>query len=1102
MTVASASNNAAGSVAGPSRLSASPKKTFYPVWPQSHDEAEYFEVPPDHFLAQQRGSNKTRPTNSSEHLFARRLSASSVSTTSSTLGQASMPLAGITGRSDAVTAALSTSPSQALSELATAVRSGISALPSSLGHINNPLDRLADAVPRPTGFSTVDEHIPDTSTLAAADFDVDVRSGFLPPEAPVRRLSAPYAEHWEHALDLAKRIPLMHGGGGTKTTPHQRLLARRWRRSIREMPILPLSDELANDIRYARRGHVVLSFLAHFYIHSQPRKVTAALAVAPQRTWLNMFSRKTPDDLQDEQDLADELAGKYMRRLPAAIAVPWVQLSQKLDLPPVLTYATTVLWNWDYIDPSRGLEPDNLSIVETFTATPSEHHFFFTSLLIEARGVEALELMRVSLDEAFVADRVARRRIAGYLNRLAVVIKSLTKLLHDVRNGCDPKIFYWGIRPWFVGSDTVDKGEEAGWHFEGVDPEGIKRVFSGPSAGQSSMIHAIDVFLDVDHTRRKQRLHRPAATTNADARGADATFMERMSLYMPGHHRAFLSHLRNISFDDADQDQDDELQDLEPREANSDADGEQQLRELPHPIRSLALKAKSEEHDEGLPAAYDNALQELKALRDEHMKVAYLYIVAQARGSPPDAYAPLAKGFTGEPNVDRRLAAKAKAHADAEAEARAILDTNSKDNGGGAKGTGGTDLVTFLRDCRVNTIDALIMAKQAAVATSSTSTSTRTPASTSTVANTTVAADVVDSASSAVNAAAESSSGQSSSSFASSFLPSQRLHNVSTGDVSDTMAAPQNTLTDSVTRLSPPRDDAYDVQVWAVDVSGHSDLLTELELRNLTADLLPGKANAADREKVLKYYRQADRVRSLVARLLPRLLLATHFDVPYDEVRFSVTRQGRPYISAPRLPVYFDFNISHDTDWVVMGFCTSRLAVSDRNAPRVGTDVMALQLPKYEQDVRSFVETMDIALTASETRWVLEPLTCASGCGAETALHRLFTLWTYKEAYTKNLGMGLGFDFSRIQFDFASASQPQLSIDAQVQTAYKFVDVLLPSSAAAGAASQLVVCHGPHSNLDQHIIDKQISAHQAQRSRLLRVMTLEQLIAQVRSLVT
>ncbi len=34
---------------------------------------------------------------------------------------------------------------------------------------------------------------------------------------------------------------------------------------------------------------------------------------------------------------------------------------------------------------------------------------------------------------------------------------------------------------------------------------------------------------------------------------------------------------------------------------------------------------------------------------------------------------------------------------------------------------------------------------------------------------------------------------------------------------------------------------------------------------------------------------------------------------------------------------------------------------------------MALQLPKYETSVKSFTETMDMALTAAETKFVLEP---------------------------------------------------------------------------------------------------------------------------------
>ncbi|KAG8841773.1 hypothetical protein FRB91_004699, partial [Serendipita sp. 411] len=42
----------------------------------------------------------------------------------------------------------------------------------------------------------------DTSTLAAHDFDVDVRSGFMPPEPPVSRLPSEWQE-WEVVLQDA-----------------------------------------------------------------------------------------------------------------------------------------------------------------------------------------------------------------------------------------------------------------------------------------------------------------------------------------------------------------------------------------------------------------------------------------------------------------------------------------------------------------------------------------------------------------------------------------------------------------------------------------------------------------------------------------------------------------------------------------------------------------------------------------------------------------------------------------------------------------------------------------------------------------------------------
>lgn len=42
----------------------------------------------------------------------------------------------------------------------------------------------------------------DVSTVAAADYDVDVRSGFMPPAEPVARLEGDF-EAWEDVLDAA-----------------------------------------------------------------------------------------------------------------------------------------------------------------------------------------------------------------------------------------------------------------------------------------------------------------------------------------------------------------------------------------------------------------------------------------------------------------------------------------------------------------------------------------------------------------------------------------------------------------------------------------------------------------------------------------------------------------------------------------------------------------------------------------------------------------------------------------------------------------------------------------------------------------------------------
>lgn len=463
------------------------------------------------------------------------------------------------------------------------------------------------------------------------------------------------------------------------------------------MTLVEPSHTMQTDIRFARRGHVVLTFLAHYYIHSQPEPTTSGDNSNARRTrsWWSSANRIDTD--VDARDARDEAAGKYIARLPPSISVPLLRLSSQLDTPPILTYADSVLWNWRLIDPSKGLQPSNIRICETFSGTPSEEHFFLTSLLIELRGVAALDIMRVCLDECFMGDALAKRRVANYLHQLCAIVADLEQILKDVRTHCDPAVFYWGIRPWFRGGDSSPL-EQKGWIYPTTvdDESSAPRVFTGPSAGQSSLIHALDVFLDVDHANVKPRnnarpvrvvvqdAEAPAPQITADATSLppDATFMQRMQLYMPGQHRRFLSHLQSLTAgDDFDAPgNEDEAMDI-------DGDANTSAASLPPtPLRHLATTTLKSHPNHPLPKAYDAALSSLRSLRDEHMRVATLYIISQARNQPPEEYSLEYK--------QHDLAPPPPAADDA------------------AKGTGGTNLVQFLKACRTNTIDALLSNEQ------------------------------------------------------------------------------------------------------------------------------------------------------------------------------------------------------------------------------------------------------------------------------------------------------------------------------------------------------------------------------------------------------
>ncbi|PFH52686.1 hypothetical protein AMATHDRAFT_139673 [Amanita thiersii Skay4041] len=208
------------------------------------------------------------------------------------------------------------------------------------------------------------------------------------------------------------------------------------------------------------------------------------------------------------------------------------------------------------------------------------------------------------------------------------------------------------------------------------------------------------------------------------------------------------------------------------------------------------------------------------------------------------------------------------------------------------------------------------------------------------------------------------------------------------------------------------------MEVWVV-IYNPETFSEELYRRAL---LLVDDASA---ERIKKYYRREDACRCLIGRLLPRALLHNQ-GVEFQSVRFATTERGKPYIAYPELTPPIGYNITHDNAVVAMAF-----SPGTHNPPAylIGIDIMRVHLPGRDTFTR-FVKTMCGMLTPFEYGQVF------SGKSEEDNLRCFFWIWTMKEAYTKALGLGLGFDFARVEFD---STANVVRVDGKPLTGWRFV---------------------------------------------------------------
>ena len=328
--------------------------------------------------------------------------------------------------------------------------------------------------------------------------------------------------------------------------------------TIIQWPVLDVAL-LKSDRRQLQRAHMVLAWLVNFFVHSTP-------------------------------------STKGMFHVPRSLAIPLVHVSRTLGMAPILTFADTVLWNWELVDPKKALNYENMRITNAFSNTEDERNFYAVSVRVELEGAAVLRILDEYYSLRSTSDTTAVTRIGEQLTRLAGVIEFLDDIIQSVRECCDPRVFYRDVRPWLEGSDSKTPGYR-NWIYEGVEDSDMLHL-SGPSGGQSSVMHALDAFLGVDHKNRRGRCD------GVMEENADGGFMERMTRYMPGPHRAYLNRLAA----------------------------------MPRPIRELALRTPT------LREPYNLAVTTLKGLREKHMRIAFRYIVTMAKSFQGKASCPLGFG--------------------------------------------------------------------------------------------------------------------------------------------------------------------------------------------------------------------------------------------------------------------------------------------------------------------------------------------------------------------------------------------------------------------------------------------------------------------------
>uniref|UniRef100_A0A8D2JQU8 Indoleamine 2,3-dioxygenase 2 n=1 Tax=Sciurus vulgaris TaxID=55149 RepID=A0A8D2JQU8_SCIVU len=308
------------------------------------------------------------------------------------------------------------------------------------------------------------ENLETAWQLALGSYHISEEYGFLLLN-PLKELP----DHYRPWMEIAKKLPHL-------------IESHQLRAHVNKMPLL--NCQFLKGYREQRLAHLVLSSITMGYVwqegETQPIKV-----------------------------------------LPRNLAIPFVEVSRNLGVPPILTHSDFVLANWTKKNPEGPLEISNLDTIILFPGGESLRGFILVTVLVEKAAVPGIKAL-VQATHAVL--QPSQDALLKALQQLKLCIQDITRTLGRMHDYVDPDIFYAVIRIFLSGWKD-NPAMPGGLIYEGISKEPLK--YSGGSAAQSSVLHAFDEFLGIRHSKES------------------ADFLYRMRDYMPPSHKAFIEEIHS-----------------------------------------------------------------------------------------------------------------------------------------------------------------------------------------------------------------------------------------------------------------------------------------------------------------------------------------------------------------------------------------------------------------------------------------------------------------------------------------------------------------------------------------------------------------------------